>query len=301
MTEPVIMSTWEFGMRANEAAWNELARGGSSLDAAEQGVRVVEDDPNVSSVGYGGLPDERMEVTLDASIMDWKGNCGSVAALSGIKNAVSVARTIMERSRHVMLVGTGAYAFAVANGFSPEEILTARSREEWLKWRGEAASARGRGGAGEMNGPHGDHDTVGLLVLDAEGRLSGAVSTSGTAWKLPGRVGDSPIIGAGLYVDGRIGAAAATGVGEANMRIVGAHLIVEQMRAGASPQAACETAIRRLVELRPQTLEETDFQLAYIALSVTGERGSAAVRKGFQLALHRGGTNRLLDPGFTYL
>lgn len=301
MDRAVIISTWKFGIEANEAAWDELARGGDSLDAAERGVRVIEDDPNVSSVGYGGLPDEQMVVTLDASIMDWRGNCGAVAALPKIKNAVSVARAVMERSPHVMLVGEGAYEFAVANGFSPEEILLAKSREEWLKWKEGRGSGQARLGADEMDESHGSHDTVGLLVLDAQAHLSGAMSTSGTAWKLHGRVGDSPIIGAGLYVDGQVGAAAGTGVGEANMRVVGAHLIVEQMRAGASPQDACEIAVHRVAELLPQALDDEGFQLAYIALSAAGETGSASVRRGFQVALHEGGVNRLLGPGFTYL
>lgn len=300
MALPIIISTWPFALRANEAAFAALVQGGSALDAVEQGVRTIEDDPGVSSVGYGGLPDESMEVTLDASIMDGNGNCGAVAALSGVRNAVSVARAVMEDGRHVMLAGDGALAFAESHGFARSELLTARSRSEWERWRRTADAEKASTPPEPWSGPRGDHDTVGMLALDAAGRLCGAVSTSGTAFKLRGRVGDSPIIGAGLYVDGAVGAAAATGVGEEGIRIVAAHLIVEEMRRGATPAEACATAVKRAAVLRPRVAAEQTFQLAFIALDREGRSGAAAMRRGFRYALHREGHNALYSPAFTY-
>lgn len=285
---PVVLSTWSFGLQANDRAGGLLDNGSSALDAVEQGIRVAEDDPEVSSVGYGGLPDESMAVTLDAAIMDWRMNCGCVGCVSGIKNPISVARLVMERTRHVMLSGSGAYDFAVAHGFKKEDLLTEKSREAWLEWK--------ENGGKPNYWAEPSHDTIGLLALDSQGHLSGGTSTSGIAWKIPGRIGDSAIIGAGLYVDGKIGAAAATGFGEASVRIVGSYLVVEGMERGRSPQEACETAIRRAIEVHaPQIESDPFFQLAFIALSIHGEVGAAAIRPGFQYALYREGTNSLID------
>ncbi|MGC8595228.1 MAG: N(4)-(beta-N-acetylglucosaminyl)-L-asparaginase [Candidatus Kryptoniota bacterium] len=291
---PVIISTWNHGLEANEAAYRVLSSGGTSLDAVEKGANVVEDDPAVSSVGYGGLPDEQMDVTLDAAIMDWRGNAGAVGCLEKIKNPISVARKVMQNSRHVMLVGDGAYQFAIAHGFKPIDLLTDNAREQWLRWK---ESWGGNWiGKNEEN-----HDTVGIIAIDSKRRISGGVSTSGLAWKIHGRVGDSPIIGAGLYVDGEVGGAASTGVGEANMRIVGSHVVVEAMRSGKSPQEACEEAIHRAIKMHLSIIRrEKSFQLAYIALNLNGEFGAASIRPGFQYAVYKDGVNKLINSKFLY-
>lgn len=291
---PVIISTWSHGLEANEAAYKILSAGGTSLDAVEKGANVVEDDPAVSSVGYGGLPDEQMDVTLDAGIMDWRGNAGAVGCLEKIKNPISVARKVMENSRHVMLVGKGAYEFAVAHGFKPMDLLTDNARNQWLKWKESL-------GTNWVKNMIENHDTVGIIAVDSKRRISAGVSTSGLAWKIHGRVGDSPIIGAGLYVDGEVGGAASTGVGEANMRIVGSHLVVEAMRHGKSPQEACEEAILRAVKMHLRIIKkDKSFQLAYIALNLNGDFGGASVRPGFQYAVYKDGANKLFDSKFLY-
>jgi N4-(beta-N-acetylglucosaminyl)-L-asparaginase len=291
---PVIISTWNHGLEANEAAYQILSSGGTSLDAVERGANVVEDDPSVSSVGYGGLPDEKMDVTLDAAIMDWRGNAGAVGCLERIKNPISVARKVMENSKHVMLVGNGAYEFAVAQGFKPMDLLTDNARKQWLKWKESS-------GGNWIKEIQENHDTVGIIALDSKRRISGGVSTSGLAWKIHGRVGDSPIIGAGLYVDGEVGGAASTGVGEANMRIVGSHIVVEAMRNGKSPQEACEEAIQRAIKMHLRVIKkDSSFQLAYIALNLNGEVGAAAIRPGFQYAVYKDGVNKLINSKFLY-
>ena len=205
---PVVISTWQHGLAANAAAWKVLSKGGRALDAVEAGVRESESDPKVSSVGLGGLPDASGTVTLDACIMDEKGDCGSVACLRDIENPISVARMVMEKTPHVMLVGEGAKRFALENGMKEKELLTPRAKKEWDKWKADHPDAIKHW---EINVEN--HDTIGMVAIDANGNLSGACTTSGLAWKLPGRVGDSPIIGAGLYVDNEVGAASATGVG----------------------------------------------------------------------------------------
>jgi N4-(beta-N-acetylglucosaminyl)-L-asparaginase len=298
MSSPVIISTWNFGIRANEAAWKLLSKGGNSLDAVEEGVRVIEDDPAIMSVGYGGLPDEDMKVTLDACIMDWRGNCGAVGCLENIKNPISVARKVMERTKHVMLVGDGAYEFALAEGFKPTDLLTDQSREKWLEWKEKHSN-----NWLPEHDMDDNHDTIGMLALDSRGKISGAVTTSGLAWKIHGRVGDSAIVGAGLYVDGKVGAAASTGLGEANMRIVGSNIAVEGMRNGLRPQEACEAAVKRAIEVHSKVLmTDTDktFQLAYIALNLNGDVGGAAIRKGFQYALYANNSNKLCDAKYLY-
>ena len=204
--KPVVLSTWRFGIQANEEAWKVLSQGGKALDAVEKGVRLVEDDPNERSVGYGGRPDRDGRVTLDACIMDEKANIGSVASLEHIKNPISVARAVMEKTPHVMLVGDGALQFAVSQGFEKMNLLTPESEKEWKDW---LKTSEYKPVVNIEN-----HDTIGMIALDEHGNLSGACTTSGMAFKMHGRVGDSPIIGAGLFVDNEVGAATATGHGE---------------------------------------------------------------------------------------
>jgi len=284
---PVVISTWRHGLAANDAAWKILSKGGRALDAVEAGVRVSESDPTVSSVGYGGRPDASGQVTLDACIMDEKGDCGSVAFLHDIENPISVARMVMEKTPHVMLVGEGAKQFALANGFKEKELLTDNSKKAWKKWKAQHPDAIKPGKINIEN-----HDTIGLLALDATGNLSGACTTSGLAWKLPGRVGDSPIIGAGLYVDNEVGAAAATGVGEAVIRAVGSFLVVELMRQGNSPQEACRLATERVIKKNPNWKE---VQVGFIAINKKGEVGSYCIQPGFDYAhCDSSGRNRLI-------
>ncbi len=283
---PVAMATWAHGLSANTAAWKILAAGGRALDAVEQGARVVELDPKVNNVGYGGLPDRDGEVTLDACIMDEHGNCGSVVFLRHIKNAVSVARLIMEKSPHVMLAGEGAVQFALAHGFKCQNLLTAKARSAWEKWRRE--NQRHAEIIDQRN-----HDTLGLLAMDRQGNICGSCTTSGTAWKYHGRVGDSPIIGAGLFVDNEVGAAAATGKGEAVMKIVGAMAVVEAMRRGLSPRDACCEAVQRIAQKQP---DYKSFQVGFIALNKQGETGAFSIKAGFDFAVCRGGKTNSFRP-----
>lgn len=288
---PVVVSTWHHGLAANEAAWAVLGAGGHALDAAEAGVRVTEADPAVQTVGLGGFPDRSGRVTLDASIMDERGDCGAVAFLQDIKHPISVARRVMEATPHVMLVGDGARAFALEQGFETEDLLTPESEAAWKAWLEE----NGEVGPAEINVEN--HDTIGLLALDAAGNLSGACTTSGAAWKLHGRVGDSPIIGAGLFVDNEVGAACATGWGEAVIRVVGSHLVVEFMRAGHAPDEACRLAVERVISKNP---DYRDIQVGFLALARDGSFGAYCIQPGFNYAvLDASGENRLIDaPGW---
>ncbi len=268
--KPVVLSTWKFGFKANEKAWEALDKGGRAIDAVESGVQIPESDPAVTSVGYGGLPDREGNVTLDSCIMDETGNAGSVAFLQGIKNPIRIARLVMEKTPHVMLAGKGAQDYALSQGFEVEDLLTEKARKRWEKWKTDANYKP------EINVE--DHDTIGMIALDKKGNLSGACTTSGLAWKMHGRVGDSPIIGAALYVDNEIGAATATGKGEAVIKTVGAFLIVEFMRQGKSPQEACEMAIQRIIDKNP---DSKNFQVGYLALNKKGETGAYSIQKGF--------------------
>ncbi len=277
---PIILSTWNHGLPANDAAWKTLLNGGNALDAAEAGARVAEADPTITSVGFGGLPDEQGNVTLDACVMDSNGNAGSVAFLQNIKHPVSVARKVMEDTKHVMLVGEGARQFAVSQGFEEMDLLTVESQQAWEEWEKNRR---------EMT-PHETHDTISVLVQDKNGDLAGACTTSGWAYKLHGRVGDSPIIGAGLFVDNEIGCAAATGLGEEVIKTTGSFLVVELMRQGYNPTAACEEALNRVIKAHNGT---PDFQIGYIALRKDGEIGSACLKWSFEYALARGGMNKL--------
>ena len=225
---PIVVSTWAPNVKANAEAWTVLSAGGSALDAVHKGVQVPESDPEDTSVGYGGLPDRDGRVTLDSCIMDEHGNCGAVMCLEHIMHPISVARLVMEKTPHVILVGEGALRFALANGFKKENLLTASSEKAWKEWlktsnynpmiTPEGLMERNKQNVpGQLN----NHDTIGMIAMDAKGNLSGACTTSGLAYKMHGRVGDSPVIGAGLYVDNEIGAATSTGVGEEVIRIVG--------------------------------------------------------------------------------
>jgi len=291
INKPIVLSTWNFGLKANEEAWTILGKGGRALDAVEKGVRLVENDPNERSVGYGGRPDRDGRVTLDACIMDENYNIGSVACLENIKNPISVARAVMEKTPHVMLVGDGALQFAVSQGFKKENILTAESEKEWKEWLKDSKYQP------IVNIEN--HDTIGMIALDAQGNLSGACTTSGMAFKMHGRLGDSPIIGAGLYVDNEIGAATATGHGEEVIRIAGCHLVVELMRQGRSPQKACEEAVLRVVKLMKNRKKDLkDIQVGFIALNKKGDYGSYCVQSGFNYAVYDATGNRLIDPDF---
>jgi N4-(beta-N-acetylglucosaminyl)-L-asparaginase len=289
--KPIVLSTWRFGIQANEAAWNVLKNNGRALDAVEAGVKIPEGDPEERSVGYGGRPDRDGRVTLDACIMDELSNIGSVGCLEFIKHPISVARAVMEKTPHVMLVGDGALSFALSQGFKKENLLTKESEKEWKEW---LKTSQYKPTANIEN-----HDTIGMIALDANGNLSGACTTSGMAFKMHGRLGDSPIIGAGLYVDNEIGAATATGHGEEVIRISGSHLVVELMRQGHSPQKACEEAVARIVKLmnnRKKNLK--DIQVGFIALNKDGEYGSYCVQGGFNYAVCDATGNRLIDAEY---
>ena len=282
---PIVISTWSHGIPANEASIKVLENNGSALDAVEEGVRVTEADAENQSVGLGGRPDSEGNVTLDACIMDSDGNAGAVGFLQNIKHPISVARKVMEETDHVMLAGKGALKFALKNGFKRENLLTEESRKGWLEWKKNNRIK-------ESWGPNDDHDTITSLAQDNEGNLSGACTTSGLAYKLHGRVGDSPIIGAGMYVDNEVGAAGATGVGELVMKTCGSFLVVELMRQGYSAMEACNEAVDRIIK---QEDGKTKLQVGYIALGKDGSIGYASIQKGFQYALYKDGVNKLFD------
>ena len=292
ITKPIVLSTWRFGIAANNDAWKILSKQGKALDAVEKGVQGVEADPEERSVGYGGRPDRDGNVTLDACIMDEKSNIGSVACLQHIKHPISVARAVMEKSPHVMLVGEGALQFALSQGFSKVNLLTEASEKEWREW---LKTSEYKPTVNIEN-----HDTIGMIALDSYGNLSGACTTSGMAYKMHGRVGDSPIIGAGLYVDNEVGAAVATGHGEEIIRVVGSHLVVEQMRHGKSPQVACEAAVQLILKkFKLRGVDYSTTQIGFIALNKAGEYGSYCLQKGFNFAvLDKENGNRLLDADY---
>jgi len=279
-----VVSTWDFGVGANQVAWKTLSAGGSALDAVEAGARWAESDLCNPTVGRCGNPDRDGVLSLDASIMDGDGRCGSVAALSDIAHPVSVARRVMEQTPHVMLVGEGAQQFAVQQGFERKKLLTPEAEKAWREWLKTAQytpeiNAERRSRAGDSS----NHDTLGMLAIDAQGRLAGACTTSGMAWKMHGRVGDSPIIGAGLYVDNEVGAATASGVGEEMIRNAASFLVVELMRQGRSPAEACREAIARLVRKRPEA--SRTLQVCFLALNKHGEVGAYALHRGFVYAV----------------
>lgn len=287
--KPVVISTWNFGLEVNKPAWKILQSGGSALDAVESGAWVAESDITNSSVGRGGSPDRDGIVTLDASIMDHLGNAGSVAAIENIEHPVSVARLVMEKTPHVMLVGDGARRFAIENGFPEVDLMTEQSRKNYLEW---LKTSRYKPVINIEN-----HDTLGILALDSRGNLSGACTTSGLAYKMHGRVGDSPVIGAGLYVDNDYGAAVCTGLGEVMLKNLSSFLVVEMMRNRKSPQKACQIAIERLISKTPGY---GDLQVGIVALNKKGEYGAYAIHNGFTFALRTQDTEKIFDAPFKY-
>jgi N4-(beta-N-acetylglucosaminyl)-L-asparaginase len=288
--KPMILSTWNHGLPANEDAWKKLQETGNILDAVEAGVRNTELDMDNLSVGLQGLPDREGITTLDASIMTGDGSCGSVAFVRQIKHPISLARAVMEKTPHVMLAGEGARQFAIAQGFPlEEEILSPKAQVAYDKWKIKSQYQP------IINIEN--HDTIGMIGLDANGKLAGSCTTSGLAYKMHGRVGDSPIIGAGLFVDDEVGAATATGLGESIIRICGSFLIVELMRQGRTPQEACEEAVKRLIS-KNKGIE--DIQAGFLAINKYGEVGAFAVHPGFNYAKATESGNVLIDAGSQY-
>lgn len=295
-----VISTWDFGKEANAGAWEILSRGGRALDAVEAGVRIPEADPNNQTIGIGGLPDREGRVTLDACIMDEFYNCGSVMCLEHIVHPISVARKVMENTPHIVLVGEGALQFALANGFKKENLLTEKSEKAWREWlktskyepQMNIENKLYQRENDPMPGGPDNHDTIGMIAMDDAGNFSGACTTSGMAYKMQGRVGDSPIIGAGLYIDNEVGGATSTGVGEEVIRIVGSHLVVELMRQGMSPAKACEEAVHRIIRRSPE--KSKNIQVGFLAMNRKGEYGAYALQKGFTYSVR----NRSMDTVF---
>jgi N4-(beta-N-acetylglucosaminyl)-L-asparaginase len=281
-SEPLIIATWK-NEKATIAGWNKLMETGKALDGVEAGARIPEADPNDTSVGYGGYPDRDGHVTLDACIMDHLGNAGSVTFLEGIMHPISVARAVMEKTPHVMLSGAGALKFAKEQGFKVENLLTESSKKAWEEWKKESKYEP------VINIER--HDTIGLLGIGKAGEIAGACTTSGLAFKMHGRVGDSPIIGGAVFCDDEVGGACATGLGEFVMKTLGSFLIVELMRQGKSPQQACEEAVMRIVK----RYKYKEFQIGYLALNKKGEYGAYAIQKGFNYTITKNGKTQVLE------
>jgi N4-(beta-N-acetylglucosaminyl)-L-asparaginase len=301
MQKPIVISTWDSGMQVNAEAWKILSANGKSVDAVEAGAAYIEDTINCC-VGLGGYPDRDGIVTLDACIMDEHANCGAVAGMEGIKHPISVARNVMDKTPHVLLVGDGAQQFAIENGFTkvPNKLSESAEKayQKWLeksKYQPEINIENQK-----HNGPFAppffedgspNHDTMGLIAMDNNGDLSGAVTTSGMAFKVHGRVGDSPIIGAGLFVDNEVGAATSSGVGEEVIRICGTHTVVEYMRNGYSPETACKKAVERIAKRDPQ--KAATLQVGFIAINKKGEHGAYAIQKGFVYSVKSNNENQI--------
>ena len=274
------ISTWKT-TEANYKAGSLLDNGTDALNAAVIGVSVEEENPKNTTVGYGGAPDRSGNVTLDACVMNHLGDCGSVVAVENIMNVARLAKDVMEKTPHVMLAGKGAEEFAISEGYKKIDLLTETSKKDWEKWL-----------ENEEYKPIiniENHDTIGMLCLDKNNNMSGACTTSGLAYKMKGRIGDSPIIGSGLFIDNKIGGAVATGLGEEVVKTVGSYLVVELMRQGKSPQEACETAVKRIVSSNSQ---ENKFQVAYIAMNKSGEVGSFSIEPGFSYMDYYNGENK---------
>lgn len=303
---PIVISTWDAGLNANKGAWNILGQGGKALDAVEAGVMVTEAEQSCC-VGLGANPDRDGFVTLDACIMDHQFNIGSVGFLERIKHPISVARRVMEKTPHVMLVGIGAQQFAVAEGFPLEKQELSedakKAYEEWLKKseykpiiniensRGHGPSAPARLANGEWN-----HDTIGMVAMDTNGNLSGSCTTSGMGFKMRGRLGDSPIIGAGLFVDNEVGAVTSTGQGEDVIRMCGSHTVIEYMRQGLSPEQACKKAVARIMKIKGDKAKE--IQVAFLALNKKGEAGAFAIHKGFSYAIKNNNDEKMIPSKY---
>ena len=274
------ISTWKT-TEANQKAGQMLDKGENALDAAVAGVAIEEENPKNTTVGYGGAPDRTGKVTLDACVMNHLGDCGSVVAVENIVNVARLAKDVMEKTPHVMLSGKGAEEFAISQGYKKTDLLTDKSKKEWKEW------LKDRDYRPIINIEN--HDTIGMLCIDKNNNLSGACTTSGLAYKMKGRVGDSPIIGSGLFIDNKIGGAVATGLGEEVVKTVGSFLVVELMRQGLSPQEACEKAVKRIVSNNSQ---ENKFQVAYIAMNKKGEVGSYSIEPGFTYMDYVNGENK---------
>ncbi len=285
--KPLVISTWN-NHEANQMAWDILNSGGAILDAIEKGIHIPENNPNDTSVGYGGRPDRDGFVTLDACMMDHLGNAGSVTFMSGFKNPISVARKVMEETPHVILSGIGAEEFAINQGFKRENLLTSDSEKALEEWKVKSKYAP------VINSER--HDTIGMIAIDRQGNLSGGCSTSGLAYKMRGRVGDSPIIGAGLFVDNDIGAATATGLGELVLKTLGTFLVVEFMRSGLTPQEACKRAVLRIAD----KYGGKDNQVGFIAIAKNGDYGGYSLQKGFQYIVHNSDKGVLFDSASFY-
>lgn len=307
VNKPIVISTWDFGVAANADAWKVLSKNGRALDAVEQGVWVPEADEKNQSVGYGGLPDRDGKVTLDACIMDENGNIGAVLALEHIKHPISVARKVMEKTPHVMLAGDGALQFALEQGFKKENLLTPASEKAWKEWLKTAKyepvmnienKLYDKVAPQKLPGNQYNHDTIGMIAMDAKGNLSGACTTSGMAYKLHGRIGDSPIIGAGLYIDNEVGGATSTGVGEEVVRTVGSFLVVELMRQGYTPEDACKEAVMRIIKKKPETAK--NIQVGFLAMNKNGEHGAYAIQQGFSYAVCDSQKQDLIIKGKSY-
>ncbi len=301
---PVVVSTWDSGMTANAAAWMLLKTKAKAVDAVEAAAMAAEDEASCC-VGLAAYPDRDGYVTLDASIMDHKSNCGSVVYLQQIEHPISVARKLMESTKHVLLAGDGALQFAIENGFEAKpKKLSADAEKEWKEWlkkseykpviniENRKVSDNSKSAPPFLSSGEPNHDTMGTIALDAGGDLSGACTTSGMAFKMHGRVGDSPIIGAGLFVDNKVGAATSSGVGEEVIRICGTHLIIELMRFGYSPTKACKEAVRRIVER--DRVKAKDFQVGFIAISKLGDVGAYSIQRGFTYSVTNAATNRVI-------
>ncbi|MHA8065823.1 N(4)-(beta-N-acetylglucosaminyl)-L-asparaginase [Aquirufa sp. ROCK2-A2] len=281
-SEPFIIATWK-NEKATIAGYEKLMQTGLALDGVEAGARIPEADPNDTSVGYGGYPDRDGHVTLDACIMDHKGNAGSVTFMENIMHPISVARAVMEKTPHVMLSGKGAYQFAISQGFPHENLLTEKAKNAWEEWKKESKYEP------KINIER--HDTIGLLGIGKNGEIAGACTTSGLAFKMHGRVGDSPIIGGAVFCDDEVGGACATGLGEFVMKTLGSFLIVEFMRQGKSPQQACEEAVIRIVK----RYKYQDFQVGYLAINKKGEYGAYSIQKGFNFTITKNGVTQVIE------
>ncbi|WP_116089566.1 N(4)-(beta-N-acetylglucosaminyl)-L-asparaginase [Sphingomonas crusticola] len=299
-SDPVaVLSTWDFGKAANEAALAAFRAGGSALDAVEAGAKVPEADPDNHSVGYSGYPDRDGHVTLDAIIMDQDGRVGAVAALENVVHAISVARLVMEKTPHTLLVGEGATRFALDNGMPRANLLTPEAEKAWRDWLKTADYRPIANVENHLPGPPGsrlNHDTIGIMARGRDGHLAAACTTSGMAFKMRGRVGDSPQAGCGLFLEKGVGAAASTGVGEEVTRIAGTARVVASMRAGLSPQAACREAVEHIARLRGEAIK--GMQVGFLALGADGRIGAFALLPGFTYAVtrHSGAAEVLPSP-----
>lgn len=283
---PVVIATWSV-KQATKKAWQSMEQGSSALDAVIAGCAIEEANALGQSVGIGGLPDRDGRVTLDACVMNEKGDYGAVLCMQNIKHPIAVAKKVMEDTPHVILAGVGAEEFAVSQGFKRENLLTEQSKKDWEIWK---KTSKYKPIINIEN-----HDTIGMLAIDKNGTISGGCTTSGLAYKMPGRVGDSAIVGSGLFVDNEIGAATATGLGEEVLKTVGSYLIVELMRQGKSPQEACEQAILRIIEKTPNF---EDFQVGYIAVNKKGETGAYSIHEGFTATTYQDQKNTTFNPNF---